>query len=61
MTADQKLTEMQAQNFYDFLRKEVDLSMKKYAYSSGRFGEGDIVDSPAGKMNRIKEMVYARK
>lgn len=53
--SEQQLSELQAQKFEDFLRKqEVNLSMKKYAYSSGRYGEGYIVDSPAGKMNRVK-------
>jgi hypothetical protein len=35
---DQKLTEMQAQTFYDFLRKEVNLSIRKYNYASGKVG-----------------------
>lgn len=34
--------------------------MKKYSYASGKVGEGNIVDSPAGKMNRIKEMAFLK-
>jgi hypothetical protein len=55
---DQKLTEMQAQTFYDFLRKEVNMSIKKYNYMSNKIGEGYITDSPAAKMNRVREMTY---
>ena len=51
---------MEAQKFEDFLRKEVNFSMKKYAYASGKVGEGTVLDSPAGKMNRIKEMVFLK-
>jgi hypothetical protein len=54
LTEDQKLTEMQAKNFYDFLRKEVNMAIKKYNYASGKVGEGFITDSPAAKMNRVR-------
>ena len=53
--SEQQLSELQARKFEDFLRKEqVNLSIKKYPYSSGRYGEGYILDSPAGKMNRVR-------
>lgn len=58
LTEDQKLTEMQAQTFYDFLRKEVNFSIRKYKYASGKVGEGFVTDSPAAMMNRVKEMTY---
>ena len=61
MVDDQKLTEMQAQSFYDFLRKEVNLSLKRYNFSSGKVGEGYVNDSPAAKMNRVREMAYKNK
>jgi len=34
--------------------------MKKYAYSSNKVGEGYIVDSPAERVNRMKEMTYKK-
>jgi hypothetical protein len=36
---------MESQNFYDFLRKDVDLSTKRYSYPSSKIGEGFITDS----------------
>ncbi len=38
LTDDQKLSEMEAQHFYDFLRKDVNMSIKKYNYSSNKVG-----------------------
>lgn len=58
LTEDQKLTEMQAQSFHDFLRKQVNMSIKKYSYASSKVGEGFVTDSPAAKMNRVREMTY---
>lgn len=49
---------MEAKKFEDFLRKEVNLSMKKYAYSAGKVGEGFIVDSPGSKMCKVKDMAF---
>lgn len=58
LTEDQQLTEMQAQGFYDFLRRTVNMSIKKYSYASSKVGEGFVTDSPAAKMNRLREMTY---
>jgi hypothetical protein len=40
------------------LRKEADLSMKRYAYSAGRVGEGLIVESPAARVSRVRDMAF---
>ena len=52
---------MEAKTFDDMLRSEVNLSMKRYAYVAGKVGEGFIVDSPGGKMNRVKNMTFKGK
>ena len=61
MTEAQKLGEMEAKTFDEMLRKEVNLAMKRYAYAAGKVGEGFIVDSPAGKMNRVRGMTFKGK
>ena len=51
---------MEAKRFEDFLRKEVNLAMKKYSYSSDKVGEGCIVDSPALKMCAVRQMAFPK-
>jgi hypothetical protein len=57
LTQDQQLQQMEAQSFYDLLRKDVDMSLKKYTFCSNKIGEGYIIDSPAAKIVRIKEII----
>ena len=52
---------MEAQHFEDFLRKNVNMAMKKYAYASNKVGLGHVTDSPAEKMVRIKQMTHKKK
>ena len=49
---------MEAKSFDDILRKEVNMSIKRYSYVAGKVGEGFITDSPAGMMNRVRDMTF---
>lgn len=52
---------MEAKTFDDMLRKEVNLSMKRYSYKAGKVGEGFIIGSPAGQMDRVRNMTFKDK
>lgn len=53
---DSKLHKLERQSFDSFLRKAVNLSAQKHYYHPNRVGEGYIIDSPAGKVSKLKAM-----